>query len=145
MTRSSVPRIGRNPRIQAMTGGDKGSDRSSEGRDPAGRLAAGWFKLGRLARIVEAAGAVAHQREADQDPDDRGGGYRQKHADKAVKRAAGKQREDDPDRMEMDAVADELWGRHVRIDQLPEREDADHDEDRRPAAVLQRREADRQD
>ena len=79
---------------------------------------------------IERALPVLRQREPHQHADNGGRRHRQQHADEAEQRAAGKQREHDPDRMQVDAIADQLGRQKVAFDELTRREDGGDQGDR---------------
>src|SRR5206468_11852057 len=81
---------------------------------------------------VERRFLVACDREAREDADDRGDGYGDHDAREAEERTAREEREEDPQRVEPDLVADEVRGEHVVVQHLAGGEDPGHHHDPTP-------------
>src|SRR5439155_26059848 len=152
--RRCCSRTPENRHVRALGGA---ADRSRAGSSDAGEigyalvlpvtlaLALAFTLALALARVVEAAAAVARQREAREDANHRGGRHGDQHADKPIERASGKEGKYHPDRVEVDAVAEELWRQDVGLGQLAHDKDPAHGQDRRERAELRGGEPDRQD
>ena len=86
------------------------------------------------------------KRETHQHADRRRERHGQQEADEAEQIAEGEEREHQPDRMEADAVADEIGREEVALDELAEDENADDDQDLQPVGPeLDERHADGED
>ena len=98
------------------------------------RLACATGQADRRRRLagVERACEILPQREAHQHADRGRERHRDQQTDEAEQIAEREQREHQPDRMQPDALADQLRRQHVAFQQLADEEDADHDDDRRP-------------
>src|ERR1700716_1224627 len=81
-------------------------------------------------RIVDRAGEVLSQGKADQDTEDRRDGHRDEEAEQTEQVAEGEQREDDPDRMKIDALADQPGGQEIALGRLADDEDGGDGADR---------------
>ena len=79
--------------------------------------------------VVEIALKVSRKRKADKHADGSSGRHRDQQADEAEQRAEGEQREHQPDRMQADALADELRLQDVAFEELAAEEDAEHSDD----------------
>src|SRR3974390_819442 len=98
----------------------------------------------RPVRIVNETHAIAAQGKAHEHASHSSGWQRDQNAEKAEQGAEAEQGEDDPDRVEMNPGADELWLQEVAADEMAHNEDRRDDDDLRPGAELDHTQADRQ-